>query len=182
MDMVVYPPLTTTTAAGRRAPRNVRATGKPSSDTGQQTPCKHTPAHKPSPETDQYIHITHDADPHHGSKEVSKAKKIVSKAWKYLTSSYVATVEDTEQKCSEVVATVEYTEQKCSEVFKEGDCVVAYSLKDQRPITATVRWTGMVRLSQESQVPKAMFAGLETVSCMLMNLCVKYDNVCMLLK
>ena len=149
--MVVYPPLTTTTAAGRRAPRYVRATGKPSSDTGQETPCVHTPAHKPSPESDQYVHIIRDADPHHSSKEVSKAKKIVSKAWRYLTSSNVATIED--------------TEQKYSEVFKEGDYVVAYSLKDQRPITATVRWTGMVRLSQESQVPKAMVAGLETVSC-----------------
>ena len=153
MDMVIYPPLNTTTttaATGRRPPRNTRATSKPSSDTGQQTPREHTPAHKPSPETDHYVHIMHnDAEPQQGSKEGNTAKKIVVKAWKYLTSY-----------------AVEAMEQQHSEVFKEGDCVVAYSLKDQRPITATVRWTGMVRLSQESQVPKAMFAGLETVSCM----------------
>ena len=150
MDMVIYPPITTTTTTGRRAPRNTRATSKPSSDSGQETPRVHTPAHKPSPQTDQYVHVTHnDAEPQQGSKEGNTAKKMVSRAWKYLTSH-----------------AVEAMEQQHSEVFKEGDCVVAYSLKDQRPITATVRWTGMVRLSQESQVPKAMFAGLETVSCM----------------
>ena len=149
MDMVIYPPLTTTT--GRRAPRNGRATNKSSSDTGQQTPREHTPAHKPSSETDQYVHITHnDAESQPGSKEVSKAKKIVVKAWNYLTGN-----------------AVEAIEQQRSDVFKEGDCVVAYSLKDQRPITATVCWTGMVKLSQECQVPEAMFAGLETVSSML---------------
>ena len=159
MDMVIYPPLTTTTV--RRAPRINKATIKPSSDTGQQKPHEHTPAHKPSSETDQYVHIKHyDAEPQKGSTEFSKAKKMASKAavkaWNYLTGSYA----------------VEDMEQQCSEFFNEGDSVVAYSLKDQMPITATVRWTGMVKLSQGSEVPKAMFAGLETVSCMLMNLCI----------
>ena len=165
MDMVIYPPpstttTTTTTTTGQLAPRINRATSKPSSDTGQQTPHKHTPAHKPSPETDQYVHIMHnDAEPQQGSKEVKKAKKMISRAWKYLTSY--------------AEETMEQQPEQCSEIFKEGDYVVAYSLKDQRPITATVRWTGMVKLSQESQVHKAIFAGVETVSCMLINLCVK---------
>ena len=161
--MVIYPPpipiaTTTTTTTSRRAPRNGRATTKPSSDTGQQTPREHIPAHKPSPETDYYVHLTRDdAEPHQGGTEFSKAKKMASKAWNYLTGN---ALEDKELL-------------QRSEIFKEGDCVVAYSLKDQKPITATVRWTGMVKLSQGSQVPKAMFAGLETVSCMLINLCVK---------
>ena len=164
MDMVIYPPspppttttntnttsTTTTTTTVRRAPHFNKATSKPSSDSGQQTPHKHTPAHKPSPETDQYVpvHLRHNdnAEPHD-----TRAKKIVSRAWKYLA-------QDKEQL-------------QHSKFFKEGDRVVVYSLKDQRPITATVRWIGMVRMSQEGQVPKAMFAGLETVSCMLMNLC-----------
>ena len=146
MDMVIYPPpSTSTTTTGRHAPRINRATSKPSSDTGQQTPRGHTPARKPLPETDHYVHVTHDdAEPHQVSKEFSKAKKMAHRAWNYLTGN---------------------EEQQRSEIFKEGDCIVAYSLKDQKPITATVRWTGMVNLSQESQVPKAMFAGLETVSC-----------------
>ena len=139
MDMVIYPPPLTTTT-GRPAPCNGRATSKPSYDTGQQTSREHTPTHKPSPQTD------------HGT-EFSKAKKMTSKAWNYLTGN-----------------AFEDKEQQHSEIFKEGDCVVVHSLKDQRPITATVRWTGMVKLSQESLVPKAMFAGLEMVSCMLMNL------------
>ena len=151
MDMVLYPPLTTTTITGRRAPRKDSATSKPSSDTGQQTPHEHKTTHKPSPETDHYVHITHnDTEPQQGSTEFSKAKKMAQRAWNYLTGN-----------------AVEAMEQQCSEVFKKGDCVVAYSLKDQRPITATVRWTGMVKLSQGSKVPKVMFAGLETVSCML---------------
>ena len=162
MDMVIYPPsppptttntttatTSTTTTAVRRAPHFNKATSKPSSDSGQQTPHKHTPAHKPSPETDQYVHLRHNdnAEPHD-----TRAKKIVSRAWKYLA-------QDKEQL-------------QRREFFKEGDRVVVHSLKDQRPITATVRWIGMVRMSQEGQVPKAMFAGLETVSrIMLMNLC-----------
>ena len=143
MDMVVYPPPTTT---GRHS----TATGKSSYDTGQQTPHVHKTAHHPSSETDQYVHID-DTEPHQDSREVSKAKLMASKAWSYLTR-----VEDREQ-------------QQHSAVFKEGDRVVVYSLKNQRPITAIVRWTGMVKLSQEGHVPKAMFAGLETVSCMLIN-------------
>ena len=153
MDMVIYPPLTTTT--GRRAPHNSTATSKSSYDTGEQTPHVHKNAYQhPTSETNQYVRVAHDVEPHQVSREGNKAiKKIASKAWKYLTG--------------------EDKEQQHSEVFKEGDCVVAYSLKDQRPITATVRWTGMVRLSQVGHVPKAMFAGLETVSCTLMNLCIK---------
>ena len=144
MDMVVYPPTTTT---GRHS----TAAGKSSYDTGQQTPHVHKTARQHlSSETDQYVHID-DTEPHQDSREVSKAKLMASKAWSYLTR-----VEDREQ-------------QQHSEVFKEGDCVVVYSLKNQRPITAIVRWTGMVKLSQEGHVPKAMFAGLETVSCMLIN-------------
>ena len=144
--MVIYPP-----PIGRRTPRNSSATSKSSSDTGQQTPREHTPAHKPSSETDQYVHLRHnDAEPQQGSKEVSRAKKMVAKAWNYLTGN-----------------AAEAIEQQHSEAFKEGDHVVAYSLMDQRPITATVRWTGMVKLSQEGSVPKAMFAGLETVSCIV---------------
>ena len=147
MDMVIYPPPTATTTTGRHAPRINRATSKPSSDTGQQTPREHKTTHKPSAETDHYVHITHnDTEPQQGSTEFSKAKKIVVKAWNYLTGN-----------------AVEAVEQQRSEVFNEGDCVVAYSLKDQRPITATVRWTGMVKLSQD-HLPKALFAGLETVS------------------
>ena len=144
---MVLPPTTTS----QRAPHISRASSKPSSDTGQQTPREHKTTRKPSPESDQYVHITHnDTEPYLGSRELGKAKKIASKAWNYLTGN-----------------AVEDKEQQHSEVFKEGDCVVAYSLKDQRPITATVRWTGMVKLSQGSKVPKVMFAGLETVSCML---------------
>ena len=158
MDMVIYPPTTNTTTS-RHAPHINRATSKPSSDTSQQTPHEHKTAHKPSPESDHYVHVMHDdAEPQQGSREVSKAKKMASKAWNYLTGNAV------EEK--EPVNAVEDKEQlQRSEVFKEGESVVAYSLKDQRPITATVRWTGMVRLSQEGHVPKAMFAGLETVSC-----------------
>ena len=179
MDMVIYPPplhtttttttitatttttttttttaaaaATTTAATGQHAPHNDRATSKPSSDTGQPTPHEHTPAYKPSPQTDQYVHITHNnAEPYLGSRELSKAKKMASKAWNYLTGN-----------------ALEDKEQQRSEVFKEGDYVVAYSFKDQRPITATVRWTGMVKLSQDGHVPKAMLAGLEAVSCIL---------------
>ena len=49
---------------------------------------------------------------------------------------------------------------KCSKLFKEGDRVVVYSMKDQRPIFATVRWTGAVQLSEMLSV---IFAGLESV-------------------
>ena len=154
MDMVIYPPPTTPTTTVRRAPHNGRATSKSSSDIGQQTPRAHTPAHNLLPEADHYVHITHDdAEPQHGNK----ARNMVSKAWKYLTGN-----------------AVEDKEQQRSEIFKEGDCVVAYSLKDQMPVTATVRWTGMVRLSQEGQVPKAMLAGLETVSCLFI---LKFGNL-----
>ena len=150
MDMVIYPspPPPPPTTTGQCAPRNSKATSMPSSDSGQQTPREHTPAHKPSPETDRYAHVIHDdTEPHLASKELSKAGKMAFKVWNYLNGN------------------VEVMEQQHSDVFKEGDGVVAYSLKDQRPITATVRWTGMVNLSQESHVPRVMFVGLETVSC-----------------
>ena len=49
---------------------------------------------------------------------------------------------------------------ECSKLFKEGDRVVTYSMKDQRPIFATVRWTGAVQLSEMLSV---IFAGLESV-------------------
>ena len=150
MYMVVYPPpTTTTTTTVRHSPRINRATSKPSSDSGQDTTHDNKTAHKPLSVTDHYAHVSR-GDINQGDK----AKKMAQRAWNYLTGN-----------------TVEVMEQQHSEIFKEGDYVVAYSLKDQRPITAIVRWTGMVRLSQESQVPKAMFVGLETVSCMLMNLC-----------
>ena len=49
---------------------------------------------------------------------------------------------------------------ECSKLFKEGDRAVVYSMKDQRPIFATVRWTGAV---QQSGMPSVIFAGLESV-------------------
>ena len=51
-------------------------------------------------------------------------------------------------------------ENECSKLFKEGDRVVVYSMKDQRPIFATVRWTGAVR---KTGMPSVIYAGLESV-------------------
>ena len=48
-------------------------------------------------------------------------------------------------------------------LYKEGNRVVVYSMKDQRPITATVRWTGGVQMSKQSGLPSMIFAGLEPV-------------------
>ena len=118
----------------------------PPTTTGQHTPHNSTVASKSSYDTSQQTPHVHKT----AHQYSSSALNIVSKAWNYLTGN-----------------DVEYKEQQRSEIFKEGDCVIAYSLKDQRPITATVCWIGMVRLSQEGQVPKAMFAGLETVSCII---------------
>ena len=50
-----------------------------------------------------------------------------------------------------------------SKLYKEGDRVVIYSMKDQRPITATVRWTGAVQMSKQSGLPSMIIAGLELV-------------------
>ena len=50
-----------------------------------------------------------------------------------------------------------------SKLYKEGDRVVIYSMKDQRPITATVRWTGLVEMSKRSGLPSMIIAGLELV-------------------
>ena len=55
------------------------------------------------------------------------------------------------------------TKRECSKLYKEGDRVVVYSMKDQRPIFATVRWTGSVQLSRQSGLPSTIFAGLESV-------------------
>ena len=54
-----------------------------------------------------------------------------------------------------------------SKLYKKGDRVVVYSMKDQRPITATVHWTGAVQMSTQSEVPSVIFAGLEPVRCKL---------------
>ena len=50
-----------------------------------------------------------------------------------------------------------------STLYKKGDRVVVYSMKDQRPITATVCWTGLVQMSKKSGLPPMIFAGLEPV-------------------
>ena len=52
-------------------------------------------------------------------------------------------------------------ENECSKLFKEGDRVVVYSMKDQRPIFATVRWTGAVR---KTGMPSVIYAGLECMT------------------
>ena len=151
MDMVVYPPLPTT-ATGRHAPHNSTSASKPSYGTGKQTSHVHKTAHQhPSSETGQYVQLPRGDESHRSNIY----KMMASKAWKY-----IAGIEDKEQQ---------QQQQQHSEAFKEGDHVQVYSLKDQRPITATVCWTGMVKLSCEGHVPKVMFAGLETVSCVLIN-------------
>ena len=51
-----------------------------------------------------------------------------------------------------------------STLYKEGDRVVVYSMNDQRPITATVRWTGEIRISLRlSGSPSVIIVGLESV-------------------
>ena len=59
----------------------------------------------------------------------------------------------------------QYPQYQTSKMYKEGDRVVIYSMKTWQPIRATVRWTGQVKFSKESATPYAIFAGLETVSC-----------------
>ena len=56
-----------------------------------------------------------------------------------------------------------YTPMKkeCSKLYKEGDRVVTYSMKDQRPIFATVRCTRAVQ--EQTGMPSVIFAGLESV-------------------
>ena len=62
------------------------------------------------------------------------------------------------------MAFINYTKpekkSECSKLYNEGDRVVVYSMKDQRPIFATVRSTGLV---QRSGMPSVIFAGLESV-------------------
>ena len=50
-----------------------------------------------------------------------------------------------------------------SKLYKKGDRVVVHSMKDQRHITATVRWTGLVQMSIQLGLPSMIFAGLELV-------------------
>ena len=47
--------------------------------------------------------------------------------------------------------------------FKCGDCVVLQSIKE-RPITGTVRWVGLMRLSRDIGSPQVIAVGVETVS------------------
>ena len=58
-------------------------------------------------------------------------------------------------------------------LHKEGDRVVVYSLKDQRSIRGTVRWTGPILISKSVSRPPVIFVGLETVSCTLYH---KWEN------
>ena len=56
-----------------------------------------------------------------------------------------------------------YTPMKkeCSKLYKEGDRVVTYSMKDQRAIFATVLCTRAVQ--EQTGMPSVIFAGLESV-------------------
>ena len=47
--------------------------------------------------------------------------------------------------------------------FKSGDRVVLQSIKE-RPITGTVRWVGLMRISRDPSVPQVIAVGVETVS------------------
>ena len=47
--------------------------------------------------------------------------------------------------------------------FKAGDRVVLQSIKE-RPITGTVRWVGLMKLSREIGSPQVIAVGVETVS------------------
>ena len=69
---------------------------------------------------------------------------ILTRAYKYVASA---------------VSSAGEREHQNQSLFKEGDRVVIHSFEDYRAITATVRWTGPVRVSKS-----VMFAGLETVS------------------
>ena len=152
MDMVVYPPPTASqhvphgNTSNRRKSTGTKPTFVPSRSTE-----KHGGQHKPSDDsTGKYSSGQNTTT---ATSKYSHQGGIVSKAWNFIVGSAEIARKDQQQ-------------YPTSKLYKEGDRVVICSMKTGQPIRAIVRWTGQVQFSKESEMPSAMFAGLETVSYM----------------